>query len=245
ARVARAAVDVIAVGALDVAHAPLGALGERDVAPLAEAIWARDRAVLGPDLAFAEAGRAGGGLRLVHDGSALRRRLRRDRRRRRGRSSGGRRRGSRRLRGRRGRRGGRLRGRRRRGGDGRLRRGGGSRLRRNRSSSRLRRGGSGRLRRGGFRRGGRGLARAGGLVLRRVELTPAGVTAAAVRRLGGGTGSVALAHGAHITIEALRLEPSQYGDCSAQGDCHVEAMPSVPLASTAVHRAWLFVAARG
>jgi len=71
------------------------------------------------------------------------------------------------------------------------------------------------------------------------------VTAAAVRRLGGGTGSVALAHGAHITIEALRLEPSQYGDCSAQGDCHVEAMPSVPLASTAVHRAWLFVAARG
>jgi len=71
------------------------------------------------------------------------------------------------------------------------------------------------------------------------------VTAAAVRRLGGGTGSVALAHGAHITIEALRLEASQYGDCSAQGDCHVEAMPSVPLASTAVHRAWLFVAARG
>ena len=71
------------------------------------------------------------------------------------------------------------------------------------------------------------------------------MTAAAVRRLGGGTGSVALAHGAHITIEALRLEPSQYGDCSAQGDCHVEAMPSVPLASTAVHRAWLFVAARG
>src|SRR5204862_6916607 len=59
AHVAGAAVHVAAVGALDVADAPLDPLGQRQAAPLAEAVGTGDRTVLAPDLTLAQAARAG------------------------------------------------------------------------------------------------------------------------------------------------------------------------------------------
>jgi len=70
------------------------------------------------------------------------------------------------------------------------------------------------------------------------------VTAAAVRRLGGGTGSVALAHGGR-PYHRIQAHFTPTGAIAM-----LNGMPSIPTpvratTSTAVHRAWLFVACRG